>query len=165
MSDVAKEAGVSRQAIYLYFPSRSDLLIHTTRYIDEIEDVAGQLGHVFDADEGQVRLERFVYAWGNYIPVVYGGAKRLMEIREEDEDAAAAWQDRMVGLYGACERIVETLDDQDQLAQDLTKTEATDLMWAGVSIRQWELLRLERKLSQDRYLELTHRSLVRTLVS
>lgn len=165
MADVAKEAGVSRQAVYLHFPSRAELLIETTRYIDVVEDVAGQLANVFEAEAGIERLDRFVRAWCSYIPVVYGGAKRLMAIKDDDADADAAWQDRMAGLYGACQQVVETLEEQGQLALDLTAGEATDLMWAGLSVRQWEALTIERKMSQKRYLELTLRTLTRTLVA
>lgn len=165
MADVAKEAGVSRQAVYLHFPSRAELLIATTRYIDEVEDVAGQLESVFGHAAGRDQLEAFVNAWGNYIPVVYGGAKSLLALKDTDADAAAAWDDRMTGLYGACAKIVATLASSGELADDLSRPEATNLMWAIVSVRQWELLRLERKMSQKKYLALTIRTLLRTLVN
>lgn len=35
ISDIAKAAGISRQAVYLHFPKRSDLLIAATRFLDE----------------------------------------------------------------------------------------------------------------------------------
>jgi len=165
MSDIAKEAGVSRQAIYLHFPSRSELLIETTRYIDEVEDVAGQIGQVLGAATGREKLEAFVYAWGNYIPVVHGGAKRLMAIRDTDPDADAAWQDRMDGHYGVCEMIVAALASEGELADGLTKKEAANVMWATMSIRQWEELTIERNVSQKRYLEITHRTLLRALTN
>ena len=43
MSDVAKQAGISRQAVYLHFPSRAELLIATTHYIDKVKDIDGRL--------------------------------------------------------------------------------------------------------------------------
>jgi AcrR family transcriptional regulator len=43
MSDIAKDAGISRQAVYLHFPKRADLLIATTRYIDEVNDIDARL--------------------------------------------------------------------------------------------------------------------------
>lgn len=164
MADIAKEAGVSRQAVYLHFPSRGELLIETTRYIDEVEDVAGQIAAVMGNETGRERLSAFVQAWGNYIPVVHGGAKRLLAIKDSDPDAAAAWRDRMDGLLGVCKTIVETLSAEGQLAEGLTKKEAATVMWATLGIQQWELLTVERKLSQKRYLELTHRTLLRTLI-
>ena len=39
MSDIAKEAGVSRQAVYLHFESRKELIIATTKYVDEVKSL------------------------------------------------------------------------------------------------------------------------------
>ncbi|MFT4874517.1 TetR/AcrR family transcriptional regulator [Congregibacter sp.] len=43
MSDIAKLTGISRQAVYLHFPSRAELLIATTRYIDEVKSIDDRL--------------------------------------------------------------------------------------------------------------------------
>ena len=37
MSDVAREAGLSRQAVYLHFGNRANLLVETARYGDVVE--------------------------------------------------------------------------------------------------------------------------------
>ena len=44
MGDIAREAGISRQAVYLHFASRAELLEATTQYLDErlgLEKTAG----------------------------------------------------------------------------------------------------------------------------
>lgn len=164
MSDVAKEAGVSRQAIYLHFPSRADLLVATTRHIDEVENVADQLANVFENTTGRKQLTAFVHAWGNYIPVVYGGAKRLLAIKDSDPDAEAAWQDRMTGLHAACSGVVKSLARDNDLADGLRPAEAAHLMWTIVSVPHWEMLRIEQGISQKRYLELTELTLMSALV-
>ena len=33
MSDIAKAVGISRQALYLHYPNRADLLVATTKHI------------------------------------------------------------------------------------------------------------------------------------
>jgi AcrR family transcriptional regulator len=38
MSDIAKAAGLSRQAVYLHFPNRAELLISATKHLDEKVD-------------------------------------------------------------------------------------------------------------------------------
>jgi AcrR family transcriptional regulator len=43
MSDIAKTAGISRQAVYLHFPTRAELLIATTRHLDVVKDVDARL--------------------------------------------------------------------------------------------------------------------------
>lgn len=35
MGDIAAAAGISRQAVYLHIASRTELLVATTRYLDE----------------------------------------------------------------------------------------------------------------------------------
>ena len=37
MTDIAKQAGITRQALYLHFSTRAALLIATTHYLDELK--------------------------------------------------------------------------------------------------------------------------------
>ena len=78
MSDIAKSTGISRQAVYLHFPSRAELLIATTRYLDEVKDVDARLEASHSATSGLERLDAYIEAWGNYIPEVYGVARALV---------------------------------------------------------------------------------------
>jgi len=39
MADIAKAAGISRQALYLHFPTRVDLLVAMTRHLDAQNDI------------------------------------------------------------------------------------------------------------------------------
>ena len=71
MSDIAKKVGVSRQAVYLHFPSRAELLTETTHYIDVINKVDQRLVASRTATSGVARLEAFIEAAGNYIPLTY----------------------------------------------------------------------------------------------
>ena len=43
MSDIAKAAGISRQAVYLHFPTRAELLTSTARYMDDVHNIDGSL--------------------------------------------------------------------------------------------------------------------------
>ena len=43
MSDIAKAVGISRQALYLHFPSRAELLIAVTRHLDDVHDVDARM--------------------------------------------------------------------------------------------------------------------------
>ena len=38
MGDIAKRAGISRQALYLHFATRAELLVETTFYLDELSE-------------------------------------------------------------------------------------------------------------------------------
>ncbi|MCA9734998.1 helix-turn-helix transcriptional regulator, partial [candidate division KSB1 bacterium] len=43
LADVAAAAGVSRQAVYLHFGSRTELMIATTAYVDEVKGLNDRL--------------------------------------------------------------------------------------------------------------------------
>ncbi len=109
MTDIAKQAGISRQALYLHFSKRSELLITTTRYIDEVKDVETRLAPSRTAETGIERLDAFIDAWGNYIPEIYGVAKALLAMKESDEAAALAWNDRMQAVRHGCEAAIAAL--------------------------------------------------------
>lgn len=62
MSDIASRAGLSRQALYLHFPNRTELFIATTRHQDAQFDIDRHLASSRVATTGQGRLAAFVSA-------------------------------------------------------------------------------------------------------
>ncbi|CAN5714594.1 hypothetical protein BH24ACT20_BH24ACT20_17480 [soil metagenome] len=164
MSDVAKAAEVSRQAVYLHFESRAELLVATARYVDEVRGLGERLRRYRAATTGVERLETYVEFWGNYIPEVYGVAKALLAARETDKAAAAAWEDRMRAVHTSCRNIIEALDRDGMLDPEWGLEEATDLLWTVLSIRNWEHLTIECGWTTDQYIGRTRQLLERTFV-
>lgn len=151
MSDIAAAAGVSRQALYLHFTSRTELLVATTRYGDELHGLEERRRRWRMAKTGPDLLTAYIEFWGNYIPEIYGIARALMTVRDTDEAAAAAWNDRMAAVRGSCRYIIETLQQEGTLAPGWTGDSATDMLWTMVSIRNWEQLTLECGWSTGQY--------------
>ncbi|WP_413204414.1 TetR/AcrR family transcriptional regulator [Rhodospirillum sp. A1_3_36] len=151
MGDVAKEAGVSRQAVYLHFQNRADLLIATTRFIEDRADTEERLAPSRTATTGQERLESFIQAWCGFIPVIHGGAGALMAMADTDPEAQAAWGNRMEALRQGCEAAITALDRDGDLDPALTVERATDSLWALLSVRLWEQLVQDRGWSQEDY--------------
>lgn len=164
MSDIAKAAKISRQALYLHFPNRADLLVATTRYLDEANDIDSKLVASRTATTGQERLMEWVEVWGNYIPTIYGIAKALMAMREHDKGADAAWRDRMQAVRHGCAAVIEALKSDGELTEVMSDDEATDMLWAIVSVRSWEQFRMECGWSQERYIVLMQKMSQRMLV-
>lgn len=166
MADIAREAGISRQAVYLHFPTRAELLVATTRYLDEVKNVDKRLAASRSAATGVERLSAFIEAWGNYISEIHGMAKALLAMKNTDEEAAAAWSDRMQAVRQGCEAAVKALARDGALVPDRSVEEATDLLWTLLSVRNWEQLVHDCGWSQDHYIatmrEVAHRSLVRS---
>lgn len=140
MTDIAKAVGISRQALYLHFPTRAELLIATTRHIDSVKNVDARLADSRAATSGRDRLASFIRAWGGYIPEIHGVSVALRSMRNSDAEAAAAWDDRMRAVRHGCAAAVEALAADKMLRPDLNKEVATDLLWTLLSVENWESL-------------------------
>lgn len=151
MGDIAKETGISRQAVYLHFASRTDLLVAATRYLDEVLDVDRRLAPSRAAKTGVERLQLYIECWGNYIPEIYGVAKALMMARDTDEAAAAAWKDRMLAMRDGCRAAIDALAADGRLADGWTRPKATDALWTLLLVPTWENLTIECGWSTQKY--------------
>jgi len=140
MSDIAKASGISRQALYLHFPTRAELLVATTRHIDSVKNVEARLAASRAAVSGHERLTTFINAWGGYIPEIYGISVALRAMRTNDAEAAAAWDDRMQAVRHGCAAAVQALAADKTLRPDLDEEVATDLLWTLLSVENWEQL-------------------------
>jgi len=152
MSEIAKASGVSRQALYLHFASRSELLIATTHYVDDIKGLDERLQKLQLAKSGEEMLRLFVNIWGNYIPEIYSVSKALMMSKDNDDAAAAAWTDIMGCLRDVCGQIIQTLDNENRLSPNWNQQAATDFFWTMNSIQNWEQLTIECGWNQDQYI-------------
>ena len=65
MSAIAKQTGISRQALYLHFASRTELMIATTEYVDEVKGLYQRMETIRTATSGTGKLEAYVDVWGN----------------------------------------------------------------------------------------------------
>ncbi len=165
MSDIAREAGVSRQALYLHFDTRVDLLIATTLYLDDLKGSDARLQASRTATSGIERLEAFIEAWGGYIPEIYAVGRALLAMRDTDEAAAIAWAKRMQDMREGCEAAIDALSADGKLVRDLSPAHCTDLLWTLLSVRNWEQLVQECGWSQADYIQELKRSAQRILVA
>ncbi len=164
MSDIAKAAGISRQAVYLHFGSRVELLSATTKYVDEVKGLDARLEKVAAADGAIEILKTYVEVWGNYLPEIRGLAKALIATRDVDEAADLAWEDCMSCHRDGCEQIIGALKGENLLAPYLSQGEALEILWTMLSFQTWEQLREESGWSNAQYITLLQKMLVRILV-
>jgi len=168
LEDVAHAANVSRQAVYLHFGSRTTLFVETARYADESLKLMERIREACDAETGVVAIEAYVRFWAGYVPDIYGLAKALLILRETDEAAAAAWNDRMAALREGCLTILRQMNRNDApaipLAAPWTVETAADFFYATLSIPTWESLTFERGWSSEEYIERVTLAIKRTLL-
>ena len=164
MGDIAKETGISRQAVYLHFPSRTELLIAAALYKGDLLDVEARLAPSRAAASGVERLRLYIQFWGNFIPEFYSVGKALMIVQDTDEDAAAAWRDRMVAMRDGCRAAIDALHADGKLARGWTKPRATDALWTMLLVPNWEHLTIECGWSTTQYIRWMTRMAERTFV-
>jgi AcrR family transcriptional regulator len=153
MLDIAKAAGISRQAVYLHFNSRTELMVATMDYVDGVKGLQKRLNRLETATSAIELLEACVEVWGNYIPEIYGLAKAMLSTRETDEAMATAWNNCMACLLNACQETIAALDREGKLAPEWTPQEAIEMLYTMLSIQNWEQLIIERGRSPQQYID------------
>ncbi|WP_416898317.1 MAG: TetR/AcrR family transcriptional regulator [Minwuia sp.] len=151
MSDIARKAGVSRQALYLHFASRAELLIETTRHLDRITGSEAKLAPSRAAKTGRERLDAFVTAWSHYLPRIDNSARTLIALAETDAEAREAWSKRMQDMREGCEAAIVALARDGDLAPDWPPERATDLLWTLLSYQNWRQMTGDCGMSDEAY--------------
>jgi AcrR family transcriptional regulator len=152
MADIARAADLSRQAVYLHFKTRAELLVATARYIDEREDLRARLRNSREAKTGRDRLVSYIEFWGQYLPRIEGVALAMIHLQHEDDAAAAAWADRMNAMREGCEMAIKALHSDGDLSPVWTVSTATDALFAMLSCESWLQLHHDSGWSAAEYI-------------
>ena len=164
MSDVAKAVGISRQAVYLHFESRTELLVATSKYVDELKGLDQRLNLFRAAANGIQMLEACVEVWGNFMPEIHGLAKALMATRDTDEATAAVWAGNMSYLKDICTLTIQALNQEGNLHSIWSEEDAINVFWTMISVNNWEQLTQECGWSNEEYIEKITRLLKQTFI-
>lgn len=164
LGEVAREAGVSRQAVYLNFGSRAGLLVALLGHIDEVGGLQAKIEQVLESPTAVSALEALVDVRARYTPSIYQLATQVDAARRFDADAQASWQDRMKLRHTHSRAVAQRLAAEGVLAPGWTEADAADLIWSLTSIRTYEDLVIDRGWSLNRYRQRIKASLVGTLV-
>ena len=165
MAEIASAAGVSRQAVYLHFENRTQLLIALVRHVDEVHGFADLLRKCERAPDGRGLLSEFIKAWATYVARITDVARAMRAASATDDEAALAWRDRMRGFTRVCAGIVARLGAEGALANEWTASDAADFLATLLSIGNWQELIEERGWSKQRYRHAMRRSVERTLLA
>ena len=156
---------MSRQAVYLHFPNRADLLVASVRHLDDLNNIDARLGPSRAADDGVSRLSEWVTVWTTYIPEIYGVAKALIAMQDTDAEARAAWHDRMAAVRHGCAAVITALENENALRTDLNSDEATDLLASLLSIHAWEHLCVTAGWTTERFTQVMQETALSALLN
>ena len=129
MAQVAEKAGLSRQAVYLHFPSRGALLAALQARRPQWPDLAG-------APSARAALGLLVAGQADADPA--------LAALDETKDAADA---RLI----RCRAVALRFQAEGALAPHLSPEAAADLLWSLTGPRLWEELVAGRGWRADRY--------------
>ena len=164
IGEIAAAVGLSRQAIYLHFPSRASLLVAAVRHFDaQHADLAAR-----DRRRALPPVEAFeagIRSWMAYLPRVLTVAGALEAAAIIGDAGAEAWHDRMRYLRESERYYVERLADHGLLADGWTVDEALDWIWARAHPSVWRHLVVEQAWDPGVFVDRLVRSLIAELVS
>jgi AcrR family transcriptional regulator len=163
MAQIANAARISRQAVYLHFADRADLMVALARYADKKRGLAKEIQKIVEAPTGAAALAEMVAAQARSNPAIWAAARAVDAVRRTDEAAERSWQDRLRLRLEGCRRLIARLESEGNLRKDLDPATAADLLWTITSLRAWEDLVLERGWTPEQYQRHITRLLLATL--
>jgi AcrR family transcriptional regulator len=164
LQDVAREADVSRQAVYLHFGDRAGLLVALVEFIDESLNKETVVAEILGAPTGEEALERMVRGLSVYTGKVDSVARVLEAFQYQDAAVAAAWRNRMSLRIEQTRAIVQRIADEGRLADGWTVETATELCYTILMPGPWRELVHERGWTPEQYAEHMMRLLRRSML-
>lgn len=165
LADVAAQASVSRQAVYLHFGDRSGLLIALVEHMDENLDLGESLAAVLAAPDGGSLLEAAMQLNTTFWAQVQPVAQVLEAGQHQDEDLGQAWRDRMRFRHATFRSMIEAIAAKGELDENWSVDDAAATLFAVAHFDTWRELVVELGWSDDRYVDSMTRLLRRALLA
>lgn len=165
MKEIAAASDVSRQSVYLHFGSRGGLLMALVKRADDRFTIKEDFFAAMALKSPARRLDGCLRVWFDFAIKIQPVASDLIRLRKTDEDAAAAWKDRMDDLWAWERQLVRSLAANSALAKGWTIDDATDFLWSSSSMQLWELLTLDRNWKVEKSSKILRKTIAGTLLA
>jgi AcrR family transcriptional regulator len=153
LDEIAREAGVSRQTIYVQFGAKRGVLQAVAEYVER-----ESYGH--DMVEGAREVSDPIATIRNGINDQLAFFQRNSDLLRtfyaqaaHDRDFRDVWQDRLQRRWDAIHLLVERIARDGKLAEGWSPTEAADWLWSLTNFRLYEEMVLERGWSNEQLMQ------------
>jgi AcrR family transcriptional regulator len=153
MGAIAREAGLSRQALYLTFADRAELFIAVLRFADGQRGMVEERARIRATATGRDALLAIIDLQARLSPAYKRLADAFEVLRRQDAAAEAAWQDRQRDRLEGCRMVATRLAAEGALQPGLDVTTAADLIWSVTASTVWDDLVTKRAWSATAYRE------------
>jgi AcrR family transcriptional regulator len=153
MSALARQAGVTRRAVYLHFESRADVVDALFSYIAESEGLHDSVNQVWAAPDSVAALDEWARHFTRYHSKVLPVDRAVHRVHRNDADAAQHRRKVLAAKSANCRRIAEWLKRDGRLAEPWTVGTASDMLMALTTSDVLETLITDRRWSKQRFTE------------
>lgn len=153
MAEIAAASCVSRQAVYLHFGDRTQLLVALLQHMDESLNLGESLAHVHGSTSSAELIARTMQLHADFSTAIDSIALVLEAAQYQDEALGTAWRDRMRFRLGVHRDLVQRIADAGDLAAEYTVESAADLFYAVTLPGPWREMTRELGWTNDRYVE------------
>lgn len=144
LEDIAADAAVTRQSVYLHFGNRGALLVALVAHIDETLGLPAKLAAIDPCADPVEALEASLRLTAAYQGEIHGAAMALARLAPSDPDAAAALDDRMRQRRAGLEALVRAIRRQGRLRAGWTAPKVADALWEAGAPSSYHHLVIER---------------------
>jgi AcrR family transcriptional regulator len=149
MGAVADRAGVTRRAVYLHYPSRSELVGGLFDRLAATEGLHESLLQVWSAPHGVAALTEWAAHVARYHPRLLAVDRAVEHVRRSDPDAERHRARVAAAKLANCRRLADRLAEEGRLAQPWTPAAAADLIYALTTSDVVEALLVDRGWSRE----------------
>jgi AcrR family transcriptional regulator len=164
LGEIGKRAGISRQAVYLHFASKAQLLTELVTWVEEQADLGALLAPVWAASTGEQALRALIDAGAAFEPQIHTLARVTEHARDHDATINAIVADRMQRRYDGMRGVVARIAAEDRLAHGWDIDTAAAFVWALTAPAAFHLLVVERGWTPQHWAHHTYRLLHGALI-
>lgn len=133
MARVAAQAGVTRRAAYLHFPSRTDLVTALFDHLSGRQGLADSLGIVWSVPDAPAALTEWAAHVARYHRRIPAVDRAAAAAADADPDAARHRAQDTAAQLAACRQVARRLAREGVPAKPGTADSAAELLWVLLS--------------------------------